>query len=318
MKLLFSKISTIGRFILNPILERAAPHWAEEKVFEAWLTPPRFTHPRAPKGGRAFQLETSTGTLAAYEWFPPNGGSGETALLVHGWGGSAVAFEKMAPVLAQAGWNVIAIDLPSHGLTSGRSSNLIQMSEAVQTALWRFRPTAVVAHSFGAPATVLALERGPAVSRLVLLAPGEDLEIFARTFVRRAGFSEAMGDALLKRTEALVGIPPNNLRLRHHPPHPETSVLVVHDPQDDDVPFTAARTLASTWPKVEVLAALGIGHHGLPRNAQVIEATARYLEMGQVQGSTVKVMPQETRAPDRAIAPPKKAKKKTQAVLNQS
>ncbi len=276
------KNSTTVRF---RFLEWLAPKALADRVFEAWCTPPRPRRPRSPRDGREFELETPLGALKAWEWGMRD--DGETVLLVHGWGASAVTMEKLAPALAAAGRQVIAIDLPAHGQSPGTTTNVVEMTRAVEAALWRFRPSTVIAHSLGATATALALARGPAVQRAVLLAPGEDMTYFAHAFAARAGMSQGMAIAMLTRIEARVGVSPDSLSLRHHAPPPGTKVLLVHDPADAEVPWSHVQRINEKWPEAQLLAAPGAGHHGMPRVASIIDAATHFVLEGRAQGTPI-------------------------------
>jgi len=280
-----SKNSTTVRFSLGRAAEWLAPRRTLDKAFEAWCTPPRPRRPKAPKDGRAFELETPHGTLKAWEW-----GQGDSVLLVHGWGSRAAWMERLAPPLVAAGRHVVAFDLPAHGESPGSMTNVVELSNAVESAMWRFRPRAVIGHSFGAVASALALRNGPAVERLVLMGAGEDLTYFAHAFAQRAGLSQGIAIGLLTRIEAFAGASAAALSLRNHPPPAQTQVLVVHDPSDDEVPWSHARTLAARWPTAQLLAAPGAGHQGLPRAASVIHAATRFAIDGTAVGSTIRVL----------------------------
>jgi pimeloyl-ACP methyl ester carboxylesterase len=279
------KNSTTVRFSWTRAAEWLAPRATLDRAFEAWCTPPRPRRARAPKDGRPFELETPVGTLKAWEW-----GAGECVLLVHGWGSRAAWMEKLVPALVEAGHQVIAFDLPAHGESPGTMTNVVELSRAVESALWRFRPNAVIGHSFGGVASALALRHSPPVQRLVLLASAEDLTYFAHAFAQRAGLSQGIAIGLLTRIEQFAGASPTSLSLRNHPPPPGTQVLVVHDPADDEVPWSHARTLAARWPQAQLLAAPGAGHQGLPRAASVIHAATRFAIDGTAVGATIRVL----------------------------
>ena len=255
------KKSTTVRFNVLAAMNLLAPHMTLERVFEKWCTPPRPRNTRVPKGGRPFKMETPTHALQAWEWE----GRSEmpTVLLVHGWGGTSVAMEHLARALSEAGATVVAIDLPAHGQSAGTTTNLLEITNAVEAALWRFRPTAVIAHSLGATATALALSRGPHVDRVVLMAPGEEMSYFAHAFARGAGLSPEFAERLLARIESHIGVAPETLSLRNHPPPPSTKVLIVHDPADTDVPWTHVERLLHHWPRTT------LGHEGNLRASNV-------------------------------------------------
>lgn len=275
------KNSTTVRFSWTRAVEWLAPKATLDRAFEAWLTPPRPRTPRAPKDGRAFELDG----MKAWEW-----GEGDTVLLVHGWGSRAAWMERLVPPLLEGRRHVVAFDLPAHGSSPGTKTNVVLMANTIESALWRFRPKAIIGHSFGGIAATLALRNAPPVERLVLLASGEDLTYFAHAFTERAGLSQGVAIGLLSRIEEYAGASATSLSLRNHPPPPSTQVLLVHDPADNEVPWTHAQTLAARWPNAQLLAAPGAGHQGLPRSAAVIDAATRFVLDGTNVGAPIRVL----------------------------
>ncbi|HEX9936103.1 MAG TPA: alpha/beta fold hydrolase [Longimicrobium sp.] len=107
-------------------------------------------------------------------------GSGPTVLLVHGWGGCAGDWSGLTPLLTEAGYRVVMFDFPAHGLSSGVRTALPDMVRAIHSVALElafgpaggFAPVeAVVAHSFGGAAAVLAAREGLLARRMVLLNP---------------------------------------------------------------------------------------------------------------------------------------------------
>lgn len=108
-----------------------------------------------------------------YTYYP---GSGQTVLLIHGFGGSTITWVDTAPVLAAAGYEVYAVDLLGFGL-SGKQwdydySHPAQAARVVglMDALGIERAT-VVGHSMGGNvAAHLALSYPARVERLALVS----------------------------------------------------------------------------------------------------------------------------------------------------
>ena len=103
-------------------------------------------------------IEPYKDTIAYKEWLAPAERLG-TVICCHGLGDTAGAFDIMAPVLANKGFRVLAIDLPGHGLSShtGRYS-LYHIAECLLrfiTELDLFQTQEdifLVSHSFSAEA----------------------------------------------------------------------------------------------------------------------------------------------------------------------
>lgn len=96
---------------------------------------------------------------APHRWHVQETGSGDTALLIHGAGGSVHSFADLIPALART-HRTIAIDLPGQGFTQlGARSRcgLIPVTQDIEKLLKHIeaKPKIIIAHSAGA---AIALE----------------------------------------------------------------------------------------------------------------------------------------------------------------
>jgi pimeloyl-ACP methyl ester carboxylesterase len=283
-----SKKSTNVRLSLEQILARTArglgarvfPGRAERRLRDFMLTPQR---PAADNGSDLVRSDNAQRVPYASRWLRVwSFGQGPTILFAHGWSGYAAQFDAWIEPLVAAGYRVVLFDAPAHGGSGGRRTNIMDMAGAIQQVAGLFGPAhAIVAHSFGAPATLFALRHGLKVDRLVLMAAPLSLTKFSlfvahvlglplsvrgrmqRNMERRLQFrwDEADTDKML---EALVAERP-------------LDVLLIHDRRDREVPFACAERIAEAVPNARLLATEGNGHTRLLRNSAVIAETADFL-----------------------------------------
>lgn len=93
------------------------------------------------------------------------------AVLLHGSTSSSATWWRIGPALAQRGWSVTALDLPSHGESPALDAPLLPepAAAAVHPALQGRPVDLVVGHSFGAAVAVHLLAQHPQLApRLVL------------------------------------------------------------------------------------------------------------------------------------------------------
>ncbi|HSF38925.1 MAG TPA: alpha/beta fold hydrolase, partial [Thermoanaerobaculia bacterium] len=139
-------------------LGRTVPPLAGRWALDLFCTPMRHAEPAREKEllrtAEAFTVPFQSVHLAAHAW-----GEGPAVLLVHGWSGRGAQLGAFVQPLVDAGHRVVAFDLPAHGRTPGRRLNgfdgrdaVLRMGEAVGPF------QAVIAHSFGAVCTTLALK----------------------------------------------------------------------------------------------------------------------------------------------------------------
>jgi pimeloyl-ACP methyl ester carboxylesterase len=274
--------STTGRIFQSAaaaavgVLDAVAPAAAQALAFDLFCTPrkrQRDPEPRVPGlPAHRFDLREDGPGLAIWDW-----GDGATVLLVHGWSGAAAQMSAFVEPLLGAGCYVAAPDLPAHGASEGRRSNVKEMAEAVLQVGRRVGPVhAVVAHSLGATAAIIALARGLRAERAVLLAPASDLPGYARGFARRLGLSARSADGLLARMDARVsGLDAYDpVRLAGAQ---TARLLVLHDPADREVPFAGGRAIAEAWPGGKLEAVPGRGHTRLLRDPDVVRRVVSFV-----------------------------------------
>jgi len=264
--------STTGRLISRGVrlLDSVAPAAAERLAFELFGTPQR-RRERPFILGHRFSMTGDGSELAVWDW-----GDGRTVLLVHGWNGNGAQLSGFVAPLLRAGYYVAAPDLPAHGDSAGKRTNVLEMADAILRVGRRLGPVhAVIAHSLGAAATVIALAEGLGAERAVLIAPPTDLPRYPREFARTLGLSQRSTAGLISRIDRLLGRQAIDLvRLAGRQ---DARGLVMHDPEDREVPFADARALASAWPGARLLPVPGAGHTRALRHPDVISGAIGFL-----------------------------------------
>ena len=231
---------------------------------------PRFT----PAPDAVEHFHAGRHRLASYIWQ----GGGPTVVLVHGWNGTSGDLSAFIGPLRDTGRRVVAIDLPAHGRSSGRFSDLTEAADAVEAVLRR-EPgiEAVIAHSFGVPATVLAAARGAPLPRVVLISGPIAVEPYLQQFVQVLGLSPATRAAIQRRLRTLLlrtRLP--SVELNTLAPRLATRGLIIHDRNDREVPFLSAQALHRAWAGSELLGTEGLGHRKLLADAAVVDRAVKF------------------------------------------
>jgi pimeloyl-ACP methyl ester carboxylesterase len=118
---------------------------------------------------------------------------------------------------------------------------------------------------------VIAMHRGMAADRVVLLsAPSEQRE-YAERFARTVGLPDEARDIMTENLSRRLGFTWSDLDLPALVSTSSVPALVIHDRQDTDVSFTHAERIVAAWPGAELLATSGLGHSGALDDPGVIE-----------------------------------------------
>lgn len=268
------------------LLERYAPGEGARWATELWCTPPVVEMSlRMPPG-----VPPSTPVEAFWEGHRIAGaswGAGEPVYLVHGWGGCQAHLGTFIKPLVEAGYRVIAIDLPSHNdsepgdLAPGRTT-LIECAKAVQAVVDEFGPArAIIGHSLGAKAAAFAVAWGTSAQRLVFLAPMGNFPVYIDMFTARHGFGPRIRDGLSRRLEQRIEMPLADTDISVIAPRADNPpLLIIHDPDDPDTPYETSEEIVGIWPNAKLVTTKGLGrlaHYRLLRHRPALNAALEFI-----------------------------------------
>jgi pimeloyl-ACP methyl ester carboxylesterase len=279
-----------------PDLGRLPPQLAGDIAFRRFSTPvlsERRSPEQAVLSERArFHLRhaewqriwTPAGDVQAFVFEPDTEVRRGTVLVVHGWTSEAAFMTAFAEPIRRAGFRVVLFDCPAHGLSPGRTTNLIECARATLAVGRAFEPIhAVVAHSFGTLVSLLVAEGGlPMTGRLdigrfVFVAGPNRLTDVTGHFGRTINLSPA-GQRAYERHLERIGRRPlsafttlNLLRTVDRP------ALLLHARDDADVAFAAAEEVAAGYGRAELVAFDGLGHRKILYAPPAIRAALAFL-----------------------------------------
>lgn len=256
-----------------------APRAAERQAATLFLTPTRKRRNAAPledpSAGR-YALTVREGELqvAAWSW-----GRGPAVLLAHGWGGTAADMVPLAEELERAGYRAVLFDFPAHGRSAGRRTNMVEWLRVIRAVAAAVGPLhAVVGHSFGGATVALALaEHGMDVRGAVLLAPVIGPTLFVDRFTGMIGLPEARAVGMMRHIARTVGREPATLDARRAAARLRIPALIVHDPEDREVPWAHGAEIANAWLGSRMLQADGLGHNRLLRDPLILAETMDFI-----------------------------------------
>jgi len=215
--------------------------------------------------------------ITAWRW-----GHGPTVLLVHGWEGRGSQLGALVEPLVRAGLSVVAFDAPGHGDSPGHRLYLTDLADCVVDLARAIGPLhAIVAHSFGAAAVLLAHQRGGIDARRnVMIAPNVLIDDAVARFARSVALDDRDRSSLEGQLASHSGVPADALQLDALVGQRDAALLVVHDRDDREVPFVHGERLAQTWREATLHATSGLGHRRVLRDPAVIEEVVGFVRHG--------------------------------------
>jgi len=256
------------------LIGRSLVHWGLKRALRA----PRLreTQELTAHGlaGEAVAIPTMRGLRLFGWWLPATGATParpSVVVILHGWGGNAEVMLPLAPALQTAGHAVLLIDARNHGRSDDDDfSSLPRFAEDLDAALAWLRARAdidhariaVIGHSVGAGATLLAVARGAPIAAVVSLAAfTHPAEIMRRWLAAKHVPYWPFGWYVLRHIQRVIGhrfdaIAPINTIARVQCP-----ILLMHGCEDATVPADDARRLYANRAHARVRLCIAPGAH---------------------------------------------------------
>lgn len=252
---------------------RLAPFLQQPVLTRLFLTPLRPKKRPAPQAGRLLGRVR----IAEREILVRARGSGPAVLLVHGWQGSSAHVHSLGTALAASGFTAISFDMPAHGETKGNTTSIAEFIEAIFEVAELVGPLhAVVAHSLGATAAALAIDRGLAVQAAALIAPMVSFDFALDEFSKMLGLDSTLREKTARGAEARLGLSRQEADLRtinigHRP------LLLVHDENDTRTPPGYTDQLHELWSGSHLLQTEGLGHRRILDDLSTVKQIAEFV-----------------------------------------
>lgn len=254
-----------------------SPSLAAEIAVWRFTTPNPIARPEWEKQliAKGERLQFKNGTRGTV-WGPKDA---PAVMLVHGWQGRGAQLGKLVDPLLERGFRVVAWDGPAHGDSPGRRANLRLFAELLAGAVGEVGTVrSVVAHSFGAGATALALARGwMEVQRVVLVAAPAEFEWVIAGHCRRFKVLPKVEAAFRRKLEAFTGLKIEEMGIAKMAESIEKPALVIHDEEDDEVPFSEGQKIVRHWRGAKLLPLKGCGHRKILKSPDFIEAVLDFV-----------------------------------------
>jgi pimeloyl-ACP methyl ester carboxylesterase len=227
------------------------------------------------------------GLLPTWTWSPESRRAAArtdappTVLLVHGWEGRGAQLASFVPELVARGFRVVAFDAPGHGEATPKYGSFVEHARAtlaVAEAIGELY--AVIGHSVGGSAALLATRMGLRAGRFAVLGSPRTPNRFVRGFSRHLELDPAIERAMIARLESRYEMRFQDLDVRPDAERLDVPLLVVHDEDDAVVPVIDGVALASSARRGQIRPTTGLGHQRILRDPGVVTDVVAFVAAG--------------------------------------
>ena len=262
------------------ILSRIAPTFVVNKLYNT-LNNPRS---RMPSNYRtnvfSFAnkevVEFKGINIQTYHW----DGKGPEVMLIHGWEGSALNFEKIINVLVDNDFKVRTFDAPSHGLSEDSKSTMYDFRELVYHMIKKYSIKNLITHSFGAvPSTYLAANKKVFMEKMVLIACPNNFYDWIIDVSSKFGIGKKIVDLTIDKIEKKYDMDINDMSVAEFAKDlKKVKSLIIHGDIDKIIPIEKPLEVYKNWEGSKFLKLKNLGHSKILRSDEAIKSLLNFLK----------------------------------------
>ena len=199
------------------------------------------------------------------------GYSKKKVLMVHGWAGRGTQLYQVADRVLENRMMVVSFDGPAHGLSTGKSTNMLEFIEAINEIDKKYGPFDVaIGHSFGAMSLINAVADRLKVEKLVTIGADNSVTQVFRQHVQKMELKPIIFEKLVRLVEKKFNKKLESVTSEHKAIKIDIPTLVIHDSEDRYVNVSSAISIRQNLKNGELLMTNGLGHHRIFKDNFVI------------------------------------------------
>ena len=208
-------------------------------------------------------------------------GKGDTIWLLHGWESRGSTFYKFIPLLLEKGFQVIAWDAPAHGDSPGKTTNVPDYARSLAIDMNENlfeQPVAILGHSFGGAALAVLSKIHPMPPKTVICSAPTSVQNIFDNFAKMINLNDKAKEKFIKMAESKSGYSLFDGSLIANDISKTSDVLIIHDRQDDLIPFTNFEALQQSWLSGKFVATENLGHRLTIKDPEVLNIILNFLK----------------------------------------
>lgn len=269
---LVNKVLILGQWIYP----KGVTDFVRNKFFTPITKP--LTEPQRIWTEKASSVQLEIGERKIQLW---KLGEGPTLLFVHGWNGRGVQFQHFFQPALNAGFSVLFFDAPAHGLSEGKMTNYLEITESIQHILNHEigkNIKGVIAHSMGSSVIINHLSRHANQVKLVLIAPALRLMELLFSSFQIHGVPRKTYTKLVREVAEQFQIPLETQNPIDLITKIDNDILIIHDKNDRTTPIGPSTKVAEELKNVKMMTTEGYGHSLIMRQEEVIKSALMFMK----------------------------------------
>jgi alpha-beta hydrolase superfamily lysophospholipase len=278
---LIEKIFIFYYHIKLSVLEKISIKKAAAHAFRLFITPisvkTKISTP-LPPGAEPLSFMFEKNIVKGYRWASTGN---QKVLILHGFSSTLSKFMHYVQPLVDKGMEVLAFDAPAHGMSTGKTVNVLQYRDMIEQVVKLYGPVhAFIAHSFGGLALSLYAEQlsNNAELKIVLIAPATETNTAISYFSEKLGISQKLQAAMKMHILERSGIKAEDFSVRRAIKQIKSNILWIHDLDDDVTPWKDAEMVKDEGHKnIRFVNTTGLGHRRIYKDETVAKTVIEFI-----------------------------------------
>lgn len=212
--------------------------------------------------------------IQTYQWK----GEKDTVLLIHGWESNSNRWQGMIQYLKKKKYNIVCLDAPGQGMSSGKELNAILYAEFINEVCNIYKPIYLIGHSLGGMTMFYAQSKYqfPFVKKIVGLGSPNIFHRITKNYKKLLSLDNKTYESFLNVFVEKFNIDTTYFNSENFIQSINQPILIIHDKDDAIVPYNDAVQIVTKNPQVKLITTENLGHSLV--NNQVYKQVVSYLE----------------------------------------
>ena len=205
-------------------------------------------------------------------------GKGAKILLIHGWSGRGTQLFAFYDELRKSNSEIVTFDMPAHGQSLGNKTNIVELIACIKEVHAKYGPfDHAIAHSMGSMALLRALRDGIPMKSAAIIGSGDKVRNVFYRFSEQLQFSDRVTEQMIQTVEKQFGTNLENYSSSMSLEYLDIPLLIVHDKDDKETPFTYSKDIHQIAKNSELLLTSGLGHHRILRDLNTVQYIVKFI-----------------------------------------
>lgn len=206
------------------------------------------------------------------------GKSDKKVMLVHGWSGRGTQLVKIADKLLEIGYSTISFDAPAHGKSPSKTTLMPEFIESILELEKKYGNFEyIIGHSLGGMSTLNAIKKGLNVKKAIIIGSGDSVNDILTDFVKKLQLKKSLVDEMRVSFEKEHQMDMESFSAYVAAKDVKVPVLVIHDKQDEDVPYSASENIHKHLENGKLILTENLGHRKILGDKEVISHVAKFI-----------------------------------------